>query len=183
VVNGIDVTELNSREIYFDADGKPLTVSLKDHTKAKIIGKFRSLDNFLQSWQLSDKKELIAAELQAEGVLVDELLDAVGMECDLFDIVCHTAFDMPPLSRKERAENVKKRNYFTKYGAKARTVLEKLLDKYADEGIEQIEDVKVLQINPFTEFGNPLEIFKAFGGKNDYLKAVKELEDNLYLVG
>ncbi len=99
---------------------------------------------------------------------------------DLFDLICHVAFDQPPLTRKERANNVKKRNYFTKYGEQTKKVLEALLDKYADEGIANIESIEVLRVNPFDSFGSPTEIIEEFGSKEAYMQAVKELEIELY---
>jgi type I restriction enzyme R subunit len=171
-----------SRELYFDKHGKPITTSLKDHTKSIIKDQFASLDDFLQKWNTADKKDAIIAELQEQGVMVEALYEAVDKELDLFDLICHVAYDKPPLTRKERAENVKKRNYFTKYGEQARKVLEVLLDKYADEGIANIESVEVLRVNPFTDFGSPIEIFSQFGNKAKYLEAVKELENELYKI-
>jgi type I restriction enzyme R subunit len=179
-VNGIDVSVLNQRELYFDSDGKPITMSLRDFTKQQILQKYSSLDEFLRKWNSSDRKDAIIAELEEQGVLVDELLQAVNRECDLFDIICHVAFDMPPLTRRERANSVKKRNYFTKYGDKARKVLEALLDKYADEGVQHIEDMKILKINPFDSIGTPVEILNEFGDKPGYLEAVRELEKEIY---
>jgi type I restriction enzyme R subunit len=98
----------------------------------------------------------------------------------LFDLICHIAYDQPPLTRKERANNVKKRNYFTKYGEQSRKVLEALLDKYADEGIENIESMEVLKVKPLNEFGSPIEIISEFGSKEAYLKAIQDLENELY---
>ena len=115
-VNGIDVSVLISREMYFDNNGKPITTSLKDHTKEIIKGQFASLDDFLQKWNNAEKKEVIIKELQEEGVMIEALQEAVDRDVDLFDLICHVAFDQPPLTRKERANNVKMRNYFTKYG-------------------------------------------------------------------
>lgn len=179
-VNGVDVSVLVSREMYFDQHGKPITTSLKDHTKEIIKENFASLDDFLNKWNTTERKEAIIYELQEQGVMVEALYDAVNKEVDLFDLICHVAFDQPPLTRKERANNVKKRNYFTKYGVQAKKVLEALLDKYADEGITNIESIEVLRVNPFDEFGSPLEIIKEFGSKEKYLQAVKELEIELY---
>jgi type I restriction enzyme R subunit len=119
-------------------------------------------------------------ELEEQGVLVNALEEAVDKKLDLFDLICHTAFDAPPLTRKERANNVKKRNHFTKYGEKARNVLEKLLEKYADEGLENLESLEVLKVEPFDKFGTPLEIVKEFGGKDKYLQAIKDLEREIY---
>lgn len=182
-VNGVDVSVLISREMYFDHDGKPITTSLKDHTRDLIKGQYASLEEFLSRWNSSDKKEAIIQELENQGVLVDALRDAVNREVDLFDLICHVAFDQPPLTRKERVNNVKKRNYFTKYGDQARKVLEALLDKYADEGITNLESMEVLKVKPLDEFGGPLEIISQFGGKLQYLQAVKELENELYNTG
>ena len=179
-VNGINVSVLVSRELYFDHNGKPITISLKDHTKLIIKGKFASLEDFLLTWNHADKKEAIIRELQEQGVMVEALYDAVDKQVDLFDLICHVAYDQPPLTRKERANNVKKRNYFTKYGEQARKVLETLLDKYADEGVENIESIEVLRVKPFDEYGSPIEIISHFGNKQHYLEAVKELENELY---
>ncbi|MET7035907.1 EcoAI/FtnUII family type I restriction enzme subunit R [Elizabethkingia miricola] len=181
-VNNVDVTILNTREMYFDKDGKPVTISLKDFSKQLIHEEFKTLDNFLNMWTNSDRKEAIIKELQEQGIPVHELLEAVNKECDLFDIICHVAFDQPPLTRKERANNVKKRNYFTKYGDQTKAVLEALIDKYADEGIENIESMEILKVNPISEYGSPLEIIKLFGGRNQYLDAVKELEKEIYSI-
>lgn len=179
-VNGVDVSVLVSREMLFDLDGKPITTSLKDHTKEIVKGKYKSLDFFIKKWNATDKKEAIIAELQEQGVLVDALYEAVDKQLDLFDLICHLAYDQPPLTRKERANNVKKRNYFTKYGEKAKKVLESLLDKYADEGITNIESMDVLRLQPISDLGSPIEIINEFGSKVKYLEAVKELEIELY---
>lgn len=179
-VNGIDVAILSEREMYYDKNGALITVSLKDHTKEIIKGKFASLDDFLNKWNSTDRKEAIIAELQEQGVLVEALMEAVEKNLDLFDLICHIAYDKPPLTRKERADNVKKRNYFTKYGEQSQKVLEALLDKYTDEGIENIESIEVLRIKPFDEFGSPIEIIKEFGSREKYFEAIKELEFELY---
>jgi type I restriction enzyme R subunit len=180
VVNGVDVTILISRELHFNQQGKPITISLKDHTKQIIQQQFASLNDFLNKWNNTDKKEAIITELQEQGVMIEELYEAVDKQVDLFDLICHVAYDQPPLTRKERANNVKKRNYFTKYGEQSRKVLEALLDKYADEGITNIETIEVLRVNPFKDFGSPVEIISNFGSKEKYLQAVKELETELY---
>jgi len=179
-VNGVDVSVLNERELYFDIDGKPVTMSLRDFTRMQILEKYSSLDEFLRKWNNAERKEAIINELAEQGILVDELLQAVNRECDLFDIICHVGYDMPPLTRRERVNNVKKRNYFTKYEEKARLVLEALLDKYADEGVQQIEDIKILKIKPFDRFGSPMEILSEFGDRPGYLEAVRELEKEIY---
>lgn len=179
-VNGVDVTVLVTRELYFNKEGKPITISLKDYTKQIITGQFINLEDFLNRWNSSEQKLAIIQELEEQGVMVQELLDAVDREVDLFDLICHVAYDQPPLTRKERANQVKKRNYFTKYGDQARKVLEKLLDKYADEGIENLEDINVLRLQDFNEIGSAYEIIKIFGGRESYFNAVHELENELY---
>jgi type I restriction enzyme R subunit len=179
-VNGVDVSVLVSRELYFDQHGRPITASLKDHTKEIIKGQFASLDDFLSKWNTTDRKEAIIAELQTQGVLVEALYTAVDKQVDLFDLICHVAYDQPPMTRKERANNVKKRNYFTKYGDQARKVLEALLDKYADQGIENMENITILTVPPINELGSVTEIIKIFGSREKYDQAIKELENELY---
>jgi type I restriction enzyme R subunit len=182
-VNGVDVTILISRELHFDQQGRPITVSLKDHTREVISKQFSSLDNFINTWKASERKEAIIEELAEQGVMINALYDAANKEVDLFDLICHLAYDQPPLTRRERANNVKKRNYFAKYGEQTRNVLEALLDKYADEGIENIENMEVLQVRPISDFGSAIEIVNGiFGSRNNYLQAVKELENELYKV-
>lgn len=182
-VNGIDVSVLISRELSFDKDGKLITRKLTDYTKEIITEQFATLNDFLNKWNDAEKKETIIRELEEAGVPVDDLVNSVDRKLDLFDLITHVAYDQPPLTRSERADNVKKRNYFTKYGEQARAVLEALLDKYADEGIENIENLDVLNVIPFTDFGSRVEIVKGiFGGKEKYLRAVKELENELYKI-
>jgi len=181
-VNGVDVSILISRELYFDQHGKPITISLKDYSREIIKGKYASLDDFLSKWNHADKKEALIKELEEQGVMVDALEEAVNREVDLFDLICHVAYDQPPLTRKERANNVKKRKYFTKYGEQARKVLETLLDKYADEGITNIENIEVLRVQPFDNFGSPTEIIQVFGNKENYFKTIKDLEEELYKI-
>jgi type I restriction enzyme R subunit len=181
-VNGIDVTVLNERVQILDEHGKLITDSLKDYTKTKVHQEFSSLDEFLNKWNSSDKKQAIIKELEENGIIYENFKEEIGKDMDIFDLILHCAYDRPPLSRKERAENVKKRDYFTKYGRQTRKVLEILLDKYADEGIENVESLNILQVQPFNQIGSPLEIIKLFGGKQQYLSAVKELEQELYKV-
>lgn len=179
-VKGVSVKILNQRVQYLDKDGNLINESLHDYTRKNVQEEYQSLDAFLRKWQDADKKEAIIEELLEQGVMLDELQEEVGKDYDPFDLICHVAFDMPAMTRRERANNVKKRNYFTKYGDKARAVLEALLDKYADEGVANIENIKVLKIKPFDEFGSPKEIADLFGGKEQYLNAVKELEEQIY---
>lgn len=179
-VDGVEVTVLRERVQYFDKDGKPITESLKDYTRKAVRNNYSSLREFLRHWTSAEKKEALLAELSDQGVFLDALEAEVGRSYDPFDLVCHVAFDQPPLTRKERAEQVRKRNYFGKYGEQARTVLNALLDKYSDEGIVPVEDMEVLKVKPLNELGTPVEIIASFGGRAEYLKAVAELETELY---
>ncbi|MEI6750486.1 MAG: type I restriction-modification enzyme R subunit C-terminal domain-containing protein [Bacteroidota bacterium] len=182
IVNGIDVSVLVSREMPIDQNGKLVMVNLRDYTKAIITGQYASLSDFLTRWNSADRKDALIIELEKQGVFVDQLLDAVDREVDLFDLICHIAYDQPPLTRKERANNVKKRHYFAKYGEQTRKVLETLLDKYADEGIVNIENIEVLRVKPFDVLGSPTEIIQIFGSKEIFLQALKELEVELYKI-
>ena len=179
-VANVPVSVIAERVQYFDAKGKLITESLKDYTKKALEKEFTSLDDFLTKWSDADKKKIIIDELANEGVFFEALAEEIGKDLDPFDIICHVAWDKPPISRKERAEQVKKRNYFTKYGEQAQKVINALLDKYADEGVEPIEETKILTIQPFTDYGTPIEIIKIFGGKAQYEEAVKELEQAIY---
>jgi len=179
-VAGVNVSILNERIQFLDGNGSLITESMKDYTKRNILKTYRSLDDFLTHWNSAKKKKALIDELESAGVILENLKEEVKKDLDLFDLICHIAWDMPALTRRERAENVKKRNYFSKYGEQARNVIEALLDKYATEGIENIEDLTVLRIEPFNEIGTPAEIVKLFGGKNGYLKMIKELESQLY---
>lgn len=180
IVNGVNVSILNERVQYLDVHGKLITGSLKDYTKQQVNKEFSSLDDFLTKWNSSDKKQTIIEELEEKGIIFENFKDEVGKDMDIFDMICHCAFDMPPLTRSERANNVKKKNYFTKYGDKALEVINTLLDKYANEGVEDIESIKVLQLPDFKKFGSPVEIVKLFGGRDRYLNVVAELEQYLY---
>ncbi|QEP45091.1 DEAD/DEAH box helicase [Ectothiorhodospiraceae bacterium BW-2] len=179
-VNGVNVAVLNERVQYLDNHGKLITGSLKDYTRQKVREEYQSLNEFLNRWHSSAQKQAIIDELIEQGVVLENLKEAVGKEMDLFDLICHTAFDQPPLTRAERANRVKKRDAFSQYGEQARQVLNALLDKYADEGIENIEDIKILKINPFNQIGTPTEIIRHFGGKQNYLQALATLEEQLY---
>lgn len=179
-VDNVKVKVINERVQYINEEGKLITESLKDYTKKRVNQNYASLDEFLQKWNAAVRKDAIIEELLEQGVLLDELQQEVGKDFDPFDLICHVAFDMKPLTRRERAMNVKKRNYFTKYGEKARAVLEALLDKYADEGIENIESMEVLKLHPFDQYGSLVEIVKLFGGKQKYLEALKELKQQIY---
>lgn len=139
------------------------------------------MDEFIRTWNDAEKKQVIIEELEEHGVLLENLAAEVGKDFGDFDLLCHIAFEQPPLTRKERANNVKKRDYFTKYGDQARAVLSALLDKYADEGITTIESAKVLKLQPFDTIGTPMEIINdVFGGKDEYERALRELEEQIY---
>jgi type I restriction enzyme R subunit len=184
VVDGVEVKVVAERVQYYGPDGKLITESLRDYTRTCVRKQFASLDAFLRRWSDAEQKKAIIDELAAQGVFWEALAEEVdaklGKPLDPFDLVCHIAFDQPPLSRRERADKVKKRNYFTKYQGAARLVLEGLLDKYADTGIEHIEDIKILNLDPFSRIGAPMELVNAFGGKTGYDAALHELEDQLY---
>ena len=181
-VDGVEVEIVNERVQYLGADGKIITESLKDYTKNSVLKKFQSLDDFLNKWNSVEKKEAIIKELEEQGIFFEALKDEVGKDFDPFDLICHIAFEAKPLTRKERANQVKKRNYFAKYGEKAQIVLQKLLDKYANDGLLTIESTEVLKLDPLNKLGTPLELIKAFGSKQKYLEAIKELEKELYKV-
>ena len=180
-VGDITVKVLSERVQYVDKDGKLITESLIDYTKKNILQQYSRLDDFLRTWTTAEKKQAIIEELQDDGVLLDAVREELGKtELDDFDLICHIAYDKAPLTKKERAENVKKRHYLYKYSDTAQKVIEALLDKYANDGIKDIEDTKVLELKEFAQIGSPLKIVKAFGGKEAYQKAVQELENEIY---
>jgi type I restriction enzyme R subunit len=179
-VDNVEVRVVTERVQYLDESGKLITESLKDYSRKTVRKEFASLDAFLTVWNDADKKQTILEELATKGVFLDELAEQVGHDFDAFDLVCHIAFDAPPLTRKERADRVKKRNVFGNYGDQARAVLNALLQKYADSGITSVESLDILKVEPFTQHGTPIEIVKLFGGKPGYLKAIQELETELY---
>ncbi|WP_368742193.1 EcoAI/FtnUII family type I restriction enzme subunit R [Enterococcus casseliflavus] len=180
-VGDVTVRVLSERVQYVDKDGKLITESLIDYTKKNILQQYSRLDEFLRTWTEAEKKQAIIDELQDEGVLLDAVREELGKtELDDFDLICHMAYDKAPLTKKERAENVKKRHYLYKYSDVAKEVIEALLDKYANDGIKEIEDTKVLQLKEFQKIGSPMKIVKAFGGKEAYQKAVQELENEIY---
>jgi type I restriction enzyme R subunit len=180
IVGGQPFEIAAERVQYYDRDGQLTIESLRDYTKRTVAEEFTSLDDFLRRWQEADRKQAIVSELREHGVLLEALAEMVGPDYDPFDLVCHVAYDRPPLTRQERAENVRKRDVFTKYGDVAQKVLNGLLDKYADQGLEQIEELAVLQLSPLSGLGTPMELVQAFGGKQLYLDAVQELESALY---
>jgi type I restriction enzyme R subunit len=179
-VDNVEVRVATERVQYLDESGKLITESLKDFTRKTVRKEFASLRQFLVLWNDADRKQVILEELAQKGVFLEELAEQVGRDYDPFDLVCHVAFDQPPMTRRERAEKVKKRNVFGKYGDKAREVLNALLEKYADTGIKSVETLEILKVDPLTGFGTPVEIVKLFGGKPGYLAALRELETALY---
>ena len=174
------VTVIAERVQYYDKDGKLITESLKDYTKKTVRREFASLDDFLKRWTSAEQKRALIQELEERGILLEALAEEVGCQFGPFDLICHVAFDQPPLTRRERAEQVKKRDPFTRYGEQARAVLNALLDKFADEGIQNIEDMNVLKLQPIRAVGTPMEIIRAFGGKKGYQAALKALEQEIY---
>lgn len=179
-VDGVSVAIIAERVEYLDEDGKLITESLRDYTKKRVRRQFASLDDFLKRWKSEAKKTAVLAELEAEGLPIEQVAEELGKDLDPFDLICHVAFDAKPLTRKERADGVKKRDVFTKYGPTARAVLEALLDKYADDGLLDFDDPKILKINPFAHMGTDIELMRAFGKKKDYLQAMHELQAALY---
>ncbi|MCA0439872.1 MAG: DEAD/DEAH box helicase family protein [Proteobacteria bacterium] len=181
IVGGqVTVAVARERVQYLNAQGKLVTESLRDYTRINLLKKYDSLDRFLQTWQQADRKAALLQELEGQGVLLDALADEVGKDLDPFDLLLHVAYDQPPLTRRERAQRVKKRNAFTQYGPVARKVLDSLLDKYADEGITTIESNEVFKLQPFTDLGSPVELVRSFGGRPQYLSALQTLQQELY---
>jgi type I restriction enzyme R subunit len=179
-VDGVGVTILAERVEYLDEDGKLITETLRDFTKKALKSRFASLDDFLRRWKSADRKQIIIDKLSNEGLSLDPLAEEVGKDLDPFDLICHVAFDQPPLTRRERADNVRKRDVFTKYGPQARAVLEALLQKYQDQGIIDLGDPRVLQIPPLNAMGTPLQLIKEFGTRAAFDAAVLELQSALY---
>ena len=182
--NQVTVSVARERVQYLNAQGKLITESLRDYTRINLQKQYDSLDKFLQAWSAADRKAALLDELEKHGVLVDALAEEVAATgltgLDPFDLLLHVAWNMPALTRRERARRVKKRNVFTQYGPVARKVLDALLDKYADEGITAMESDDVLRVQPLTTLGSPVELIKSFGGRPQYLAALQTLERELY---
>ena len=179
-IDGGPVTIVAERIEYLDEYGKLVTESLRDYTKKTLRQHFASLDDFLKRWKSAERKQSIIEELESEGLLLEPLAEEVGKELDPFDLICHVAFDQPPLTRRERVDNVRKRDVFTRYGEQARTVLEALLQKYRDEGITELDNPRILKLNPFDRMGTPIELINTFGGRPGFEQAVHELQSALY---
>ena len=181
-VHGADVYVVSEIVQYYSSDGQLVTESLKDYTRKNILGEFDTLDHFLAAWNSEHKKQAIIDELRAHGVFLDELRRESGQEqMSDFDLICHIAYDQRPLTRSERANNVKKKGVLYEYAGVAREVLEALLDKYATSNLIDLDDTHVLDLEEFRRFGNPMKIVAAFGGKQQYIKAAQRLEDELYV--
>lgn len=181
--NGCKVQIIHKTVSVYDANGKLLRQeSIVDYTKENILGEYASLDNFIQKWSAQEKKEKIRDLLHDRGIDLELLKKDQNMtDVDDFDFICHVAFDKKPLTRRERANNVKKRDFFSKYSGVAREVLEALLDKYMNTGIYEIEKTEILKLDPFLKMGKPSKIAGYFGGKQGYMKAVQELEQAIYM--
>ena len=180
-VSGVPARIIRERIEYLGPDGNLITESYKDFSRKKIQAEFASMDDFLQRWNSAKKKQAIIDSLEEHGIVLDNLAEEIGKDYGDFDLICHIAYDQPPLTRKERVHQVKKRNYFTQYGEQAKAVLSALLDKYADEGIGTLENAKVLKLKPFSEIGTPVEIIKdVFGGKAHFDQAIQALEQALF---
>ena len=172
--------ELYDSVLGLDADGKLVTESLRDFTRRALKKRFASLDDFLRRWNEAERKQAIVDELENEGLPLDPILDELGKDLDPFDLICHVAFGAKPLTRRERAENVKNRDVFARYGDQARAVLDALLTKYADEGMFNLDDTNVLRIPPLDRLGTPVELVNAFGGKPSFEQAIHDLQHELY---
>ncbi len=179
-VDGVSATILAERVEYLDEYGKLITESLRDFTRKALKKHFSSLDDFLRRWNTAGRKQAIIEELAEEGLPLEPLAEEVGKDLDPFDLICHVAFDRPPLTRRERADRVRKRDVFTKYGPQARAVLDALLTKYQDDGVINLDDPKILQLSPFDSMGTPVQLIKQFGARSDFEKAVHELQAILY---
>jgi type I restriction enzyme R subunit len=180
VGGAVTVSVARERVQYLNAQGKLITESLRDYTRINLTAQYNSLDQFLQAWHQADRKAALLQELEGHGVLIDALALEVGKDLDPFDMLLYVAWNMPPLTRRERANRVKKRNVFTSYGPVARQVLDALIDKYADQGIRTIESDDILTVPPLNTIGSPVELVRSFGGRPQFLSAIKLLETELY---
>lgn len=180
-VNGVEINIYNEICSYYDKDGKQVTESLKDFSKRSILNEYASLNDFINKWNSTDRKQAILDELKGQGVILDELRKDVGND-DIgdFDLILHIAYDKKPLTRYERVNKVLKKGYLYKYSEMAQNILKDLLEKYSDNNELELTDTKILQLKPFEEYGSPMEIVDVFGGKDKYIEAVEELEDELY---
>ena len=179
-VDNVPVKVLRERVQYMGGDGRLITESVKDYTRTQVRKQYALMDEFINQWSSAEKKCAILHQLEEKGLPLEALQQAVGRDYDPFDLILHVAYDQPPLTRKERADRVRKTNYFGRYGAQARTIMEALLDKYADQGLECLESPEVLKVVPFPQLGTPVELIHAFGSRHKYTAAVRDLEKALY---
>ncbi len=184
VIGGEPVAVSQQQIQYLGKDGNLITESLVDYTKKSVLSEYSSIDNFVNAWNEADRKQVIVEELEKRGVFFDDLREIIGKkDLDPFDVILHIVFDKPALTRKERAKNVKKRNYFTKYGEKAQAILDLILTKYCDFGLEDLENIDILKLDPIKQFGTQIYIInKIFGGIDNYQNAIREMKNCLYAV-
>ncbi len=177
----MEVSVLKDLVKYLDYNGKLITESFKDYTRKNIKNKYATLDNFLQAWNGAEKKSIIIDEMEKAGIFIEELKANTKKDLDPFDMLCHIAYDKPPLTKKERIANVKKRNYFAKYGAKVQEVINALLDKYAETDIRNLETIDILKLEPVNKIGSPMYILnRIFNGRKNFENIIKELENEIY---
>ncbi|MGO8931323.1 MAG: EcoAI/FtnUII family type I restriction enzme subunit R [Limisphaerales bacterium] len=182
-VDTVPVAVARERTYFRDPAGNLVAESVKDFTRKQVLQEFALMDEFINQWSGAEKKCAIIHQLEEKGLPLAELEQAVGRDYDPFDLILHVAYDQPPLTRKERADRVRKKNYFARYGAKARAVMEALLDRYADQGLETLESPDVLKVVPFPQIGTPVELIHAFGSRKQYTAALRDLESQLYRAG
>ncbi|MAE36047.1 MAG: restriction endonuclease, partial [Oceanospirillaceae bacterium] len=184
-VGSVEFSIIDQRVQYLGSDGKLISESLTDFTRKSVQGQYATLNDFIKRWNDADRKQAVIDELSAQGVswedLTEDLKGKLGDEPDPFDVILHIVYGQPALTRKQRVVHAKsRRNIFDRYNTQAQAVLDALLDKYADTGVQSIEDIKVLKLAPFDQMGTPMELLSAFGGKDDYTSAIRELETSLY---
>ncbi|MBE6094735.1 MAG: DEAD/DEAH box helicase [Schwartzia succinivorans] len=182
ILGDTEVTVVRTHVQYLNKDGKLVSEDLMDFTRSKVKTAYASMNDFLTAWNAADRKQAIIGEMEKQGVLFGELRNITGKDLDPFDMILHIVFDQPPLTRRERAEKVRKRNYFAKYGKQAAAVLDALLDKYAETGIAEMENLDTLKVEPLKRYGTPLQILNdIFKGKDNYLAAIRDLANELYV--
>jgi len=179
-VNDVEVSIVSEHVKYLNIDGELVTESLIDYTRKNLYHRYATLNDFLTRWNSEKRKDVIVKELEEQGIIFDALKDEIGKAYDPFDLICHVVFDKPALTRTERAERVRDSDYFDKYEGPIRKVLNSLLDKYADEGLYNLESLESLKLQPLNEFGTPIQIVETFGGKDMYLDAIADLTNHLY---
>ena len=179
-VANVSARIIREQTLFIGGDGRLSTESVKDFTRKTVLGKYALMDDFLNTWSQADQKQAIVRQLEEQGIPFEALETVVGRDYDAFDLICHVAYDQPPLTRGERAANVRKRNYFARYGDKAKAVLEALLDKFADQGLDAMESQDALKVVPFPQMGTPVELIQAFGGRAQFQAAMRDLKAKLY---